>query len=83
VAADLGGAHDGDEGVPREVDRLGAQLIWFPGSGAGGSHGYQFSLITHDACAVTRRLEWRAGRRSADYQEYWLHVDVRGDAANR
>ena len=48
-----------DAGV--EVDGLGARLIWFPGSGsgAGGAHGYQFSLITHDACAVTRRLERR------------------------
>ena len=64
VVADLGGAHDGDDGVPREVDRLGARLIWFPGAGAGGAHGYQFSLITHDACAVTRRI-WRNGRVAA------------------
>jgi hypothetical protein len=59
VVADLSGAHDGDDSIPREVDGLGARLIWFPGSGAGGAHGYQFSLMTHDACAVTRRLERR------------------------
>jgi len=40
------GAHDGDDGIPREVDCLCARLIWFPGTGAGGAHGYQFSLIT-------------------------------------
>jgi hypothetical protein len=56
VLADVGRAHDGDDGVPREVNGLGAGLIWFPGAGAGATHGYQFSLITHAAGAVTRRL---------------------------
>ena len=56
MTADFGGAHDGGYGVPREVYGLGARLVWFPGSGAAGTHGYQFSLITQDAGAVTRRL---------------------------
>jgi len=38
VAADIGGARDGNDGVPREVDGLGARLVWFPGSGTGGTH---------------------------------------------
>jgi hypothetical protein len=83
MSADHGRAHDGEEGVPREVNGLGAGLIWFPGTGAGGTHGYQFSLITHDAGSVTRRLLPGAARRSGNNQQYWLHVDVRGDAANR
>ena len=56
MVADIGGAHDGQEGVPREVDGLGAGLIWFPGTGAGGTHGYQFLLITLVAGAITRCL---------------------------
>jgi hypothetical protein len=56
VGADIGRADDGDKGISREVDRLGARLIWFPGTGAGGTHGYQFSLITLVAGTVTRCL---------------------------
>jgi len=62
MAADLVGAHDGDDGVPREIHGLGARLIWFPGSGTGGTHSYQFSLITHDASAVARRFRQRPKR---------------------
>ncbi len=51
MTADFGGAHHGGDGVPREIDGLGAGLVWFPGSGAGRAHGYQFSLITQDARA--------------------------------
>ncbi|MGD0607419.1 MAG: hypothetical protein ABSA53_28025 [Streptosporangiaceae bacterium] len=46
VGTDIGRADDGGKGVSREVDRLGAGLVWFPGTGAGRTHGYQFSLIT-------------------------------------
>src|SRR5207248_2689865 len=54
VGANLG-AVDGQR-VPREVHGLGARLVWFPGSGAGGAHNYQFSLITQHEGADTRRL---------------------------
>src|SRR5207248_8896171 len=37
-----------DDGVPRQVDSLGAGLVWFPGAGTGGTHGYQFSLTAQD-----------------------------------
>jgi hypothetical protein len=47
VIADRGGAHDGDDGVPGEVDGLGAGLVWFPGSGADGTHGSH--ILTHHA----------------------------------
>jgi hypothetical protein len=69
VVADNGGAHDGDNGVPREVDGLGARLIWFPGTGAGGTHGYQFLLITLVACAITRCLLPGLSRRSGAHQQ--------------
>jgi hypothetical protein len=83
VLADVGRSHDGHDGVAREVDGLGAGLIWFPGTGAGATHGYQFSLITHAAGAVTRRLLASPARSSGNYQQYWLRADVRGGAANR
>jgi hypothetical protein len=84
VGADIGRADDGGKGISREVDRLGARLIWFPGTGAGagGTHGYQFSLITLVAGTVTRCLLAGLSRRSGAYQQYWLHAHVRGDAAN-
>jgi hypothetical protein len=82
VNTDIGRADDGDNGVAREVDRLGARLIWFPGAGAGGTHGYQFSLITLFAGTVTRCLLPGLGRPSGAYPQYWLHAHVRGDAAN-
>jgi hypothetical protein len=82
VVADIGGGHDGQEGVPREVDGLGAGLIWFPGTGAGGTHGCQFLLITLVAGAITRCLLRGLGRRSGAHQQYWLNAHVRGGAAN-
>src|SRR5207247_2561725 len=53
MVAGLGGTDDGDKRVPREVHGLGAGLVWFPGSGAGGTHGSQFSLITQHERADT------------------------------
>jgi hypothetical protein len=82
VIADNGGAHDGAKGVPREVDGLGARLIWFPGTGAGGTHGYQFLLITLVAGAITRCLLPGLSRRSGAHQQYWLDAHVRGGATN-
>ena len=60
VLAYLGGADDRDDGVPREVDGLGARLVWFPGAGAGGAHGSP--ILTHHAGygAVTCRYATRA-----------------------
>jgi hypothetical protein len=82
VGADIGWADDGDNSVTSEVDRLGARLIWFPGTGAGRTHGYQFSLITLVAGAITRCLLPGLSRRSGAYPQYWLHAHVRGSAAN-
>ena len=56
VGAYVGRAHNGGNGIACEVNGLGARLIWFPGTGAGGTHGYQFSLITLVAGTVTRCL---------------------------
>jgi hypothetical protein len=42
MVADLTGPGDFLNGAPREVNCLGASLIWFPAS----AHDYQFSLIT-------------------------------------
>jgi MFS transporter len=56
VGADLSGPDDGDQCVAREVYGLGGRLVWFPGSGAGGTHGSQFSLIAQHERADTRRF---------------------------
>jgi hypothetical protein len=42
MVADLTGPGDCLNCGPREVNSLGASLIWFPAS----AHDYQFSLIT-------------------------------------
>jgi hypothetical protein len=70
MIADVGRAYDSDNGVPGEVDRLSAGLIWFPGAGTGRTHSYQFSLITQAACAVTRRLVPRSAHRTVREQQY-------------
>ena len=83
MLAHAGGTDDLLDGGAREVDGLGAGLVWFPGAGgAGRAHDHQSSLITRAAVLVTRSSMRGAGRRSGGYQQYWVHAGVRGDAAN-